>query len=83
MSEITTSIIRGNMYIERIIRNWMHEFLLNQLNSFSQMIFFSFFPQKLLDRKLSKNSSVSSESCITPATSPKHQGIYFLFIFYE
>ncbi|CAH8441337.1 hypothetical protein MS3_00005012 [Schistosoma haematobium] len=29
--------------------------------------------KKLLDRKLSKNSSVSSESCITPATSPKHQ----------
>ncbi|CAH8443339.1 unnamed protein product [Heterobilharzia americana] len=29
--------------------------------------------KKLLDRKASKNSSVSSESCITPATSPKHQ----------
>ncbi|VDO74375.1 unnamed protein product [Schistosoma margrebowiei] len=53
-----------------------------KLNLFLQMKrFFLFFPQKLLDRKLSKNSSVSSESCITPATSPKHQGIYCLFIF--
>ncbi|CAH8441335.1 unnamed protein product [Heterobilharzia americana] len=33
--------------------------------------------KKLLDRKASKNSSVSSESCITPATSPKHQDVNF------
>ncbi|CAH8826546.1 unnamed protein product [Trichobilharzia szidati] len=29
--------------------------------------------KKLLDRKASKHSSVSSESCITPAASPQHQ----------